>query len=41
MHLAERNLVKGKEWDTFLKLDSDNKISEVEIIDNRKIKKKK
>ena len=33
----QRNLgrnLKGKEWDTLPKLDRDNRISEVEIIDN-------
>ena len=37
MHLAERNLGRNlmeKEWDTLSKLDRDNRISEVEIIDN-------
>ena len=37
MHLAERNLgrnLKGKEWDTLPKLDRDNTISEVEIIES-------
>ena len=36
-HIVERNLgrnLKGKEWDTLPKLDRDNRISEVEIIDN-------
>ena len=36
-HLVEWNLgknTKGKEWDTLSKLDSGNKIGEVEIINN-------
>ena len=36
-HIVQRNLgrnFKGKEWDTLPILDRDNKISEVEIINN-------